>query len=397
MRARLFALSVTVAGCGLWAGGADGPGSSGDARDAGPDAWTSPADAALDAPPPKPFVPSHTSATFDLGASDLVDPTQIDTSKLQLAFGGALAAPPSGIDFKDASGVAVLRVGAWKQSVGVIVTGSRPLIVLASKAAFIAGRVDVAADHATPGPGGAEQAKGPGKGAGGEEGAYCDPGGGGAGFGDIGGAGGAPPCGSANAGAGGVLYGAKLVDFGGGSGGGKGAGNCGGFGGGGGGAIQIASLARIDVIGGGAIDASGGGGGGGCRSPGNGGGGGGSGGLVFLEAPAIDVGGALGANGGGGGEGGYADLFNGRDGQDGANGLPDLTPAAGGGASSTDRPGGVGGARAAPAGQPPAKANVDNTGGGGGAVGRIWLRTRGAQATTPSGKISPAPSFDTSL
>lgn len=355
-----------------------------------------PIDVAPDAGP-KPFAPAHTSAQFDLSAADLVDPTIIDTSKLQLAFGGPLAAPPAGVDFKDVAGVAVLRVGAWSQSAIVKVQGSRPLVVLASKAVSIAARVDAAADQATPGPGGDAQGKGAGFGTSGAHGEYCDPGGGGGGFGAPGGAAGAPPCGSATAGIGGLPYGASLFDFAGGSGGGKGSGSCGGAGGAGGGAIQISSLARIDVVGGGAISAGGGGGGGGCKNPGNGGGGGGSGGGVFLEAIAIAIDGALAANGGAGGEGGYNDLFNGRDGQPGTNALVDVMPAPGGGAQSSDRPGGEGGARATPAGQLPAKANVDNTGGGGGAVGRIWLRTRGAPASTPSGRISPPPAFDTTL
>lgn len=135
---------------------------------------------------------------------------------------------------------------------------------------------------------------------------------------------------------------------------------------------------------------------GGSCDPGAGGGGGGSGGLIFLEAPSIEIGGALAANGGGGGEGGYYDWFNGRDGEPGTNALVDVLSAPGGGLSN-DRPGGSGGALLVPAGQMPSKGNVDNTGGGGGAAGRIWLRTRAVPASTPSGKLSPAPTLDTTL
>lgn len=139
LRAALLA-GVGCAGCGLYYGGSDGPAVEvPDTSDVPPDGAAHSDGPTPDAGSP-PFVPSHTNATFDVGATDLVDPTAIDTSNLQLSLGGPQADPPPGIGFTDVGGIAILRVGAWSQHVVVKVTGTRPLLVLAARDVAAAAR-----------------------------------------------------------------------------------------------------------------------------------------------------------------------------------------------------------------------------------------------------------------
>lgn len=223
---------------------------------------------------------------------------------------------------------------------------------------------------AGPGAGAGGMANSPGTGSSGGSAGTSSPagpesGGGGGGFGDVGGAGGmGGPAG------GGMSGDSMLSPLSGGSGGGgggqDGAGGAAGFGGGGGGAIQISSMARISIGPSPAAITAGGAGGGGASGT-NGGGGGGSGGAIFLEAPLIVLdGGQLAANGGGGGGGTQPAT-------DGVSGGLGMMPTPGGMGVFA---GGEGGARSQPAGQDGSGISSfdDATGGGGGGVGRIFLR-----------------------
>jgi hypothetical protein len=346
------------------------------------------------------LVPSHVAASYlQTSAADLMGATRIDTDLLQLAFGGALAAPPPGVAFvKDDAGYSVLSLGAWSAPVDVSVTGARPLVVIAAGKVTIGATVRVAASFERPGPGASVLGTG---GDGATSPVINDAGGGGGGFSSTGASGGdsGKPA-KASGGNPGAMYGDSRDFFGGGSAGGDGgsAATCpapAGRGGGGGGALQITSSSAVEITG--AIDASGGGGRGGCGdgkqqgNSGTAGGGGGSGGQIFIEAPRISVAGSLGANGGGGGGGG---VNSGADGQDGANGSSSLLAAPGGaGATKAQGDGGNGGA----SGPPTPGGEGNNGGGGGGAAGRIWLRTRGGAASVGGATISPTPMFQTDL
>ena len=205
-------------------------------------------------------------------------------------------------------------------------------------------------------------------------------GGGGGGYGASGGNGG----GMSNAG---FSYGetnlTPLVGGSGGGGGGAGATAMGGVGGGGGGALQITSYVGIVVEETGELTAAGSGGGASDKK-GNGGGGGGSGGALLLEAPRIEIAGQVAANGGGGG-GGSDDSVAREAGDPG--GFGDV-PAAGG---SGQFVGGKGGARSAQqGGDGEGDQFNDGTAGGGGAVGRIYLRTSPGRPPV-GGDISPDP------
>lgn len=388
MRSFFFLL---VTSCSVWTSGPSG------ARPMSEDGGTDDKDSGivLDAQVmPVVFAPMHTNVPFDMNATNLVSPTAIDTTALAIGFNGMPpTTPPKGIFFVDVGGIAVLRVGAFDSTTLVRVRGSRPLLVLAAKTISISAPIDASADLDTPGPGGATSGLGVGN-DGVSQG--CNSGGGGAGFGAAGGSAGAPSCMTVSAAQGGQVHSSKITDFVGGSGGGKGGGSCGGKGGAGGGAIQLSSMVAIHVIGGGSIHAGGGAGGGGCGGSGDGGGGGGgSGGTIFLEAPQVSVAGALAANGGGGGEAGASGFLWSRDGSSGTNALVDISPAPGGTSMNTDRGGGPGGARNTMA--QDAANGASSTGGGGGAIGRIWIHTRMNGAFISSGKVSPAAIVDSSL
>lgn len=327
-----------------------------------------------------PGMPSHVMGSVVVGTATLsLGDSTIDTSALTIDGTPRpdLTAQPQA----NGPEVAVLSVGALAVTGTVRVVGTRPLVVFARGEITIDGVVDAGGHGGEPGAGG--YVDGPGRG--GSEpkpmpDVVCDPGGGGGGFGGPGADGGTESCGGVF-GAGGAAYGddglSVLV---GGSGGGAGSpGACPVVAGGaGGGAVQLTSLASVAIHGG--IHAGGGGGGGGayCVDPdgdGGAGGGGGAGGAIFVEAPAVDITGALRADGGGGGAGGNGNTDNGplragAAGQDANLAGPD---AGGATAVSTSGSGGAGGTEAQP---PDVGSTADfNPGGGGGGVGRIVVRT----------------------
>jgi hypothetical protein len=351
------------------------------------------------------FSPSHVGAGYyDAQAAALSGISQIDTKALKI---NGAAAPAGTRLVKDtATNTAVLTVGAFTVSTDLTITGDKPLVIVASGVVTISAPIHANAIHHTPGPGGALPGAGLGKGTNGQSQGTDDSGGSGAGYGVAGAAGG--DSNQDQGPTGGPAYGSAAT-IAGGSGGGTGGNsnscpNAGaglpklGTGGAGGGALQISSSVSITVTAAGNINVGGGGGYAGCDQAAAGGGG--SGGMIFLEAPTVDVQGALAANGGsGGGGGGVQNGTNGTNGNDGAlSGT--ATP---GGAGSTDTFGippapvaGNGGNGAAALGGVTAGGKSFNGGGGGAGYGRIILRTRGTQPTT-GGTISPPASVDMTL
>jgi len=345
-------------------------------------------------------VPSHVGAPVDPSAPDLEGVAKIDTTGRVIVMANAMP-PPAGLRFEDVGGLSVLFVGAWTVDVDLVVRGSARLVVIASRAVVVRAKIDASAQHDQPGPGGSGPKSGLGAGASAVPDGTDDPGGGGAGFGIVGALGGAGIAvpGSAP----GAAYGPLLTDFFGGSGGGPGSpynvapctltdGN----GGAGGGALQITSGIAITIDTAGTIAAAGGGGRGGCLNGNDdtmSGGGGGSGGTVFLEAPIVSARGTVSANGGGGGGGAQAGAS--KRGFDGEDGTLSLTAAVGGVGANPERNGGAGGTRNALPEQP--AGNLNNAGGGGGAYGRIWMRTRVTPADVTGATMTPAPSLDTTL
>ncbi|MCG8425349.1 MAG: hypothetical protein MJE77_46305, partial [Proteobacteria bacterium] len=239
-------------------------------------------------------------------------------------------------------------------------------------------------------------------------------GGGGGGFATAGAPGGtvceSPPCcdtdagpceGDGAGGGAGASHGSEqLTTLLGGCGGGQGAhdnsGNCDyNQGGAGGGAIRLIAAGSITIGSNGGINVGGGGGRSGVEgdvpgtdcSDSSGGGGGGSGGAIHLQAASIDLEGFLAANGGGGGGAGgmTSNFVPGQDGQLSAN------PASGGRMSMTpDRGAGGNGGAAGAEPVPGDDYEGGNTGGGGGAVGRILLSSGQVTPDPPTGRCSPA-------
>jgi hypothetical protein len=277
--------------------------------------------------------------------------------------------------------------------VTVRIAGKHPLVIVASGDVTLGGTL-LATDCAAATPTGGMQAGGVfdvdnGNGLGsrggraGGSGQSTASGGGGGGYGDAGGAGGNGV--GVAGGAGGGLFGdltTEPVTLIGGSGGGAGGGGAvGGKGGAGGGAIQIAADGAMTVRG--TIQA------GGCGGlPGGaagGGGGGGSGGVILLEAPTIAFapGAVLVVNGGGGGGG-----------DRGAAGQPGTTTTAaatGGNGANLGTRGGNGGAQGQLGGG--RGTNVSGSlrygGGGGGATGRIAIKTLNGMITDNGVVLSP--------
>ncbi|MFT3697420.1 MAG: hypothetical protein QM831_30030 [Kofleriaceae bacterium] len=145
----------------------------------------------------------------------------------------------------------------------------------------------------------------------------------------------------------------------------------------GGGAVELASGTSIEIGATGVVSANGEGG---NFS------GGGAGGMIELSAPSIAIHGVIVANGGGGGQG----IGAGFTAVKGADGADSATPALGGfgGAQAS---GGAGGAGSTPNGTKGSDANVMNYGGGygGGGVGFIVIDT--PPSDTSGGVISPTP------
>lgn len=384
-------------------GGSDGPrvGLDGSSTDA-------PGDNDLPLPPADPR-PSHLiDVTYDDKAADVTGLTGIDTGTPGTATANPSTVPPlptgARFEIKGSDKIAVLIVGAWTVDKAIAVRGARALIVVAARSVTInaPGRIDAGGKGEQPGPGGFAAGTGDGRGKDGAPGAGSeDSGGGGASFGSLGAVGGATVSGT-QGGAAGVVYGDNPALFLGGSPGGDGSpvADCRplGSGGGGGGAIQISALVSINVAESTFIHAGGGGGRGGCESTGKAGGGGGSGGTIFLESPTITIAGTLASNGGAGGGGGSGDAIGGFDAQSGENAgiiLPAID-AARGGSNPAQGSGGDGAIEGTAATKGQTASFENNQGGGGGGMGRIWLRTfgvKGATATPPitsGARISPA-------
>ncbi len=355
-----------------------------------------------DLAPPPVFYPSHVLSFHyrpNAGAlSSSVATINTTTLTLYDANSAPLALPPGATFLNDGEN-AILSIGAWNITAPVNVVGMRRLVVVAAGGVVVSAAIHASATLGTPGPGGSPSNMGPGHGSSNQVfNSSKDPGGGGAGFGTSGERGG--HAGSRQGGNGGISYGGQLSEWVGGSGGGAGSGFFGCTqrqGGGGGGAIQISSSIGVTVLVGGSIDANGGGGGGGCaktwQASGTGGGGGGSGGDIFLEAPQMVVNGGLFANGGGGGAG-ADDSSGGTAGANGQDGLKAAAPALGGPGMNNGTSGGMGGY----SNNGPTKGvdGDDNSGGGGGATGRIWLRTHNTPATV-TGTVSSVQMTDTTL
>jgi hypothetical protein len=384
------------------------PGSGGDA--AAP-VDTNPTAPDADDRPPTPrdvaHVPEDAWLASDTSVAWSAD-VAIDTTTLRISGPGVDGMPdlvfvtsPHAPHAPPGPELAILYLADWTVAEGVTVrvTGSRPLVVIASGNIELRGVIDAGAHGLVSGPGGA--AAGLGQGAG-QSGVhvddFLDPGGGGAGHateGARGGHGCEAGCADvavATGGPGGPAYGDPIVSvLTGGSGGGLGAAGGSlacppGVGGAGGGAVQLYAVGTITVAASGGISVGGAGGAGGfavgCSD--SGGGGGGSGGVVYLQARAIELAGVLAANGGGGGSDGGSSA----EGVAGADGALGAVPAPGGvppdGAS-------VGGAGAAGAAAPGPGPDVDgnlNGGGGGGAVGHVVLH---CSDFAGGGLVSPVP------
>jgi hypothetical protein len=267
-------------------------------------------------------------------------------------------------------------------SIGVSISGSRPLALTAQGNATIQGTIFVSA--------GSEFAIG--SGANGATSA----GGGGAGGITSGGPGGHAYSGANGGLPGGVTSNSALRPLRGGEHGGMGNGTAPAAGGSGGGALQLVACGTLTVAA--TITAPGYGGSGGSGEGGglpaaDGGGGGGSGGALLFEGNDVVVLNNVAANGGGGGGGGTSGLFSvGNAGSNGSLGGTGQGQASGGlpGSSFDAGPGGLGGARAAAAG--PGQSAISTYGaggGGGGAAGRIRINFCASLAADPQ-LFSPA-------
>ena len=248
-------------------------------------------------------------------------------------------------------------IGATELSVSALrVTGSRPLVLVATGSITVDNMLDVASRRTGNTVELGAAASSP----------TCIPGqpaahGGGGAGGTFGGRGGNGGVGTLNSAESGLVV--SLTAFRGGCTGGDGAANSGGPSGG---AVYLIARTRITVVG--TINASGAGGG-----PG---GGGGSGGMIGLEAPTVSVTGSVFANGGGGGEG---------NGTQGANPTSATSPAPGGSGGT----GGDGGAGSAGTTKTGARGGDSATGGGGGGGGAGFIVVIPSQPT--GGTMSPAP------
>ena len=255
----------------------------------------------------------------------------------------------------------------------VTVTGTKPLVLLATQTLTIDGTLDVASKIVGDQVGAA--ANDAGCNAGTAPGAL----GGGAGgsFGAAGGNGGNPNGGTAGAAAppSALRGGCRGQD------GSEQVADTRGIGGNGGGVVYLIAETAIAIGATGVVNASGAGGSNGVSDL-AGGGGGGSGGLIGLDSPSVTNAGLVFANGGGGGEG-SGNSNPGRAGSDPVN----ASPASGGsGLSGNGGDGGNGGAGATGIGGPGIQAS--DGGGGGGGVGAIRV-FRGSAAI--GGQASPPP------
>jgi hypothetical protein len=369
---------VTASGCRFLLG--DGP-SDNPATDAsGSASVDAPADANTD---PKcgwggAGLPQGGICLGELPTSSPSIPTTIDTdtSALCVAYskGGGTYCVIAGVDLTVAS---------------VRVTGSKPLVLIATNSITVSGTLDAASHTAT-------MSRGPGT-----DPTTCDyglppnngnnpetRGGAGGSFGGSGGRGGLrnnqpPATDSGVPGARATIAPPAILR--GGCHGQNGFGAGAAIGGFGGGAVYLVGGVSIDVQAAAAINASGAGGNGGAGggTP-KGGAGAGSGGMIVLEAATVNVAGRVFADGGGGGEGGGTNN-PGNYGFD-SDGTSRAQGGNGGTANGSD--GGAGSYGASLDGIDGNNNGADTGGGGGGGAGVIWLHAPGG---TQSGIISPPP------
>jgi hypothetical protein len=367
-----------------------------------------------------PHVPEDQNEEPGLG--DFVAPpnfSSYDTTMAMQAFPGVAEFEKIKQDGADLD-VVVMRVGTLTIGAGSTfrISGDTAFLVIA-RTIQIDGTLDASAfPDGEPAPGGGRPGMGDaGEGSAGLTGGdRINTGGGGGGMASGAGAGGTAAClAGIPGGAGGSEVGdAELNILVGGGAGGIGGQRCAGArprGGFGGGALQLSATESITISASGRVIASGGGGGGGagadaCPQQDDAGSGGGAGGAIFLDAPRIANEGSIEAHGGGGGGGGgdksVPDL-NGLDGQQGHFGnetvavAPELEPRPSGGGAGREKKGTFGGNGAR--GELPATTGEGgdcmlgqttfNTGGGGGAFGRIVVRVAGD--VSPFGDITPPP------
>jgi hypothetical protein len=284
----------------------------------------------------------------------------------------------------------------------LVLSGTRPVILVVFEDARIEGILSASAHGAVSGPG-ADRACETGAGSSGASSSGSSAGGGsGGGFGSQGGAGGAGQTGATAVSGGSVVGSAVLSPLRGGCSGGRGgvvgtsaaAPN-----GGGGGALQLSVAGKLTVTG--TVVASGGGGGVGAAQQ-LGGGGGGSGGAILLESAdlILEASAIISANGGGGGAGQPRTLASlsakpGEDGSAGTNATPGGTSSASSGVGGTVGIGGSGAALLAEA-MPGAEGSLFQGGGGGGGGGVGRIRFNQAKGCVQLAMISPSPSVSCS-
>jgi hypothetical protein len=272
----------------------------------------------------------------------------------------------------------------------VRVTGSKPLVMIATNALSITGTLDVASHTATASRGA------------GTDPATCDygippnsgnnpetRGGAGGSFGGSGGRGGLrngqqPATDSGVPGARATINPPALLR--GGCRGQSGFGAGGAVGGFGGGAVYLIAGVVINLTSTGAVNASGAGGNGGATAAtfGRGGAGGGAGGMIVLEAPTVNVVGKVFADGGGGGEGGGGN----NPGNYGYESDGTARAQGGNGNAGNGGDGGAGSYGTMLDGVDGNNNGVDSGGGGGGGAGVIWIH---GPAGSQTGVISPPP------
>jgi len=336
--------------------------------------------------------PGDADLTIDVGAR-----VSVETSGADVGVVGDPAGATFEIVGQDGGGLDLVVMHVRDLTVdGVLsISGTRPFVIIA-RDIVVHGTIDGSANLDKPGPGGGIPDIGmPGQGGMGNVFMKSHSGGGGGGFAPGAGSSGTIMCGGQTLGetAGGPSHGgAELATLAGGGAGGRGGFECmqqPSPGGAGGGALQLSATGTI-TIDGGAVLAGGGGGFGGaggspCDLVDGAGSGGGAGGAIYLDAPAIDNRGTVAANGGGGGAG--ADTTT--QGLAGNDATDPTSPGEGGFAQGKGTRGGHGAVldgSGAPgmSGTCVNLATGINTGGGGGASGRIVFRGKILARGTPS-------------
>jgi hypothetical protein len=353
------------------------------------------------------IVPAGGAVTPDdvgLGSDALLDISMMDNTVINTDNGTIIVGATivrsmgqgviAGIDYEQrGTNAAVFRMKSLATTGRTYVRGHRAVAIVADETIEIGGVVDARGTCTGSGAGpGGFSGGGKGDNGGGDGGglgsAGQDEGGGGGGYGGAGGNGGngndptSPILGGSASGDATITL---LAGGAGGGGGGNGGGGATGVGGGGGGAVQLVSNLRITVGSDGGINAGGCGGRSGAGGN-DGGGGGGAGGTILLEAPSVQLLGALAVNGGGGGGGSTGGVTPP---PPGGNATLNRNPAQGapGGAI-----GGIGGAANMLDGTAGGTTG-GNGAGGGGAVGRIRINTKTGSASVDAAAVL-SPSLD---